>query len=91
MLKTTLELFKVNAINSLKLNDKKRKKMGPLFLGCFMIALFIAFVGYSIQAFANISVIDVAPIFYIILGLLYTYVPKKNKEKINKIEKNELN
>lgn len=47
MLKTTLELFKVNAINSLKLNDKKRKKMGPLFLGCFMIALFIAFFVYS--------------------------------------------
>ena len=45
------------------------------------IALFIAFVGYSIQAFANISVIDVAPIFYIILGLLYTYIPKEIRKK----------
>ena len=42
----------------------------------FSISLFIAFVGYSIQAFANISVIDVAPIFYIILGLLYTQKQK---------------
>lgn len=37
------------------------------------IALFGAFVGYSIQAFSNISVIDVAPLFFIVLGLLYTY------------------
>lgn len=50
------------------------------------IALFIAFVGYSIQAFANISVIDVAPIFYIILGLLYTYIPNKKKRKIERLE-----
>lgn len=34
------------------------------------IALYVAFVGYSIQAFGNISVIDVAPYFFIILGLL---------------------
>lgn len=34
------------------------------------ISLFIAFVGYSIQAFANISVIDVAPTFFTIFGLL---------------------
>jgi len=54
-----------------------------------VIALFIAFVGYSIQAFANISVIDVAPIFYIILGILYTYVPKKRKKKIEEIETKE--
>ena len=36
----------------------------------FYIALYIAFIGYSIQAFANISVIDVAPYFYIIWGIL---------------------
>lgn len=64
---------------------------GFKFKNPFTIALFIAFVGYSIQAFANISVIDVAPIFYIILGLLYTYVPDKNKEKVKKLEENELN
>ena len=54
-----------------------------------VIALFIAFVGYCIQAFGNISVIDVAPIFFIILGLLYTYVPKKRKKKIEEIQTKE--
>lgn len=34
------------------------------------ISLYIAFIGYSIQAFANISVIDVAPMFFIIFGML---------------------
>lgn len=36
----------------------------------FYIAIYISFVGYCIQAFGNISVIDVAPYFFIILGLL---------------------
>lgn len=35
------------------------------------IAIYMAFIGYCIQAFANISVIDIAPCFYIILGLLW--------------------
>lgn len=35
-----------------------------------VISLFIAFIGYSIQGFANISVINVAPYFFIIMGLL---------------------
>lgn len=48
----------------------------------FPISLFIAFVGYSIQAFVNISVIDVAPIFFIILGLLCTYVLRKKEVKV---------
>ena len=47
MLKTTLELFKINMINSMKLNDKKKKKTGPLFLGLFVVALFIVFLTYS--------------------------------------------
>lgn len=47
MIKTTFELFKVNAINSMKLNDKKRKKAGPLFLVLFLISLFIVFLTYS--------------------------------------------
>lgn len=34
------------------------------------MCFFISFVFYSIQAFSNISVIDVAPYFYLILGLL---------------------
>lgn len=33
-------------------------------------AIYIAFIGYSIQAFANISVIEVAPYFFIFMGLL---------------------
>ena len=47
MLKTTLELFKINMISTLKLNDKKKKKSGPIFLGAFLIALFIVFLTYS--------------------------------------------
>jgi len=36
-----------------------------------IIPLFLAFVGYSVTAFFNISVIEVAPIYFIVLGLLY--------------------
>ena len=36
------------------------------------IGIYSAFIAYSIQAFANISVIDVAPIYFMILGLIYT-------------------
>ena len=36
-------------------------------------AIFMAFVSYCILAFANISVIDVAPYFFIIIGLLISY------------------
>ena len=39
----------------------------------FYIAIYMAFVAYSIQGFANISVIDVAPYFFLILGTLTTY------------------
>lgn len=35
------------------------------------IGLFLGFVGYCVQAFFNISVIEVAPIFWIVCGLLY--------------------
>ena len=34
-------------------------------------SLFLAFVGYCIQAFFNISVIEVAPLFFLVCGLLY--------------------
>lgn len=34
------------------------------------ISLFIAFLGYSVQGFANISVIDVAPTFFTIFGIV---------------------
>ena len=38
---------------------------------CVVMVLFLPFVGYCIQAFFNISVIEVAPIFWIVCGLLY--------------------
>jgi len=34
------------------------------------ISIFIAFLGYSVQGFANISVIDVAPTFFTIFGIV---------------------
>lgn len=37
-----------------------------------VIGLFLAFVGYCVQAFFNISVIEVAPLFWIVCGLLYS-------------------
>ena len=42
------------------------------------ISLFMAFIGYCIQAFANISVIEVAPTFYVICGLLLGKIQEKN-------------
>ena len=35
-----------------------------------VILLLGGFVAYSIQAFANISVLQVAPIYYVIIGLI---------------------
>ena len=43
-----------------------------------MVALF-AFFGYIAQAFFNISVIQVAPYFWMICGFLYN---KQNKQKV---------
>lgn len=48
------------------------------------IAILMAFIGYSIQAFANISVIEVAPTFFAISGLL---LGKIKQESINEREK----
>jgi len=45
----------------------------------FLTPIYIAFIGYSIQAFFNISVIDVAPYYYIILGLIFSDQKEKNK------------
>lgn len=47
----------------------------------FIIPIYMAFIGYSIQAFANISVIDVAPYYYILMGLI---ISEFNKTKLNK-------
>lgn len=38
-----------------------------------IIALFLSFTSYAIQAFFNISVVRVAPIFFMIMGLLLSY------------------
>ena len=43
------------------------------------ILLLSGFVAYSIQAFANISVIQVAPIYYIIMGLILSLKEEPNK------------
>lgn len=48
----------------------------------FFTPIYMAFVGYSIQAFFNISVIDVAPYYYIILGLIFSE-QKEKKVKLN--------
>lgn len=55
----------------------------------YACALFMAFVSYCILVFANISVIDVAPYFYIILGLLISETENiklfyKNKGRFSK-------
>ena len=41
----------------------------------------MAFIGYSIQAFLNISVIDVAPYYFIIIGLILSECYKKENDK----------
>lgn len=45
-------------------------------LGILLLSVFVA---YSIQAFANISVIQVAPIYYIILGLILSLKEEPSK------------
>ena len=50
---------------------KFKSKLGLLLLS--------GFVAYSIQAFANISVIQVAPIYYIIIGLMLSIKEEPNK------------
>lgn len=56
-------------INSLKKIFKNKNYI--------IISLFLAFIGYCIQAFFNISVIEVAPLFWIVCGLLYDRKTKK--------------
>ena len=56
----------------------KSKKIDPLLLG-----LFLSFTAYCVQAFFNISVTRVAPIFFIIGGLLLAQLEKKQEEFSN--------
>ena len=44
------------------------------------VFLILPVLGYLIQAFFNISVIEVAPIFFIILGLGIRYKDKKERK-----------
>lgn len=53
---------------------------GIRFKSRYYISVYMAFIGYSIQAFANISVIDIAPCFFIMLGLIYS----KDNDKYEK-------
>lgn len=43
----------------------------------YMLALFSAFIAYSIQAVTNISVIYVAPVYYVIIGLILSIDEKE--------------
>ena len=49
------------------------------------IILILPVIGYLTQIFFNISVIEVAPIFYISLGLLYNrkIIPQNNQKKVS--------
>ena len=47
------------------------------------IALFLCFTTYCIQAFFNISVISVAPIFYIVMGMLCSFNKDVKYEEVN--------
>jgi len=49
-----------------------------------LFPVYMAFIGYSIQAFFNISVIDVAPYYYIILGLIFSEKVERNRVKKKK-------
>lgn len=55
-------------------------KLSPIYYGLFM-----SFTCYSVQAFFNISFINVAPIYFIIIGLLISAL--KNKKQDNLLNK----
>ena len=46
------------------------------------IVLLISFVGYSVQAFLNISVTTVAPFYFIIMGLLVNQIEHEKTIKL---------
>lgn len=45
----------------------------------FIFLLLSGFVAYSIQGFANISVIQVAPIYFVLIGLILSEISRTNK------------
>jgi len=48
----------------------------------FITPIYMAFIGYSVQAFLNISVIDVAPYYFIIIGLILSECKQQENNKI---------
>ena len=46
----------------------------------------MAFTCYSVTAFFNISVIRVAPVYFVVIGLLLGKVSEKSKKKNEKLE-----
>ena len=48
----------------------------------YLFPIYMAFIGYSIQAFLNISVIDVAPYYFIIIGLILSESGENNSIKL---------
>jgi len=60
-------LFAIIRVNVRKLFDNE-----------VQLALFIAIIGYLIQAFFNISVVSVAYVFWIFLGLSVNYLSKED-------------
>ena len=69
---TYMTLLIMIFINSIKKLIKEKDN------NVILICLVITFIAYSIQAFFNISVICVAPIYYIIMGLLAGETHEKN-------------
>lgn len=53
---------------------------GIKYKNSFLVPVYMAFIGYSVQAFLNISVIDVAPYYFIIIGLILSEC--KNQENV---------
>ena len=56
-------------------------KLSPIYYG-----LLLSFTCYSVQAFFNISFTNVAPIYFIIIGLLIGGLPKKNRDTLTSKE-----
>lgn len=69
-LKNTVRKFKEMYIKKMTANDY------------IYIGMFIAVIGYMFQAIFNISVIDIAPFFWMILGLLISWFMSDTKDFI---------
>jgi len=68
----------------ISLNIKNIMKNG-IMNNSILIATFIAILGYQIQAFFNISVIQVAPFYYMIIGINLSLLLKEDSLKDNNL------